>query len=75
MSIKAANSGRVILAKSMFYGGNMIAIDHGQGLITMKAIWLRPGRRLDSVAAPGEPQARTYIFKSNGSELILLQSV
>ena len=32
--IKAANSGRVILAKSMFYDGNMIAIDHGRGLIT-----------------------------------------
>lgn len=34
-SIKATNSGRVILAKSMFYDGNMVAIDHGQGLISM----------------------------------------
>src|SRR5262245_4700648 len=33
--IKAMNSGRVILAKSLFYDGNMVTIDHGQGLLSL----------------------------------------
>ena len=33
--VKAMNSGRVILAKSLFYDGNMVTIDHGQGLLSL----------------------------------------
>jgi murein DD-endopeptidase MepM/ murein hydrolase activator NlpD len=33
--IKAMNSGRVILARSLFYDGNMVTIDHGQGLLSL----------------------------------------
>ncbi len=32
--IKAINSGRVILARNLFYDGNMVTIDHGQGLLS-----------------------------------------
>jgi murein DD-endopeptidase MepM/ murein hydrolase activator NlpD len=33
--VKAMNSGRVILAESLFYDGNMVTIDHGQGLLSL----------------------------------------
>src|SRR5262245_48893447 len=33
--IKAMNSGRVILARNLFYDGNMVTIDHGQGLLSL----------------------------------------
>jgi murein DD-endopeptidase MepM/ murein hydrolase activator NlpD len=33
--VKAINSGRVILAKGLFYDGNMVTIDHGQGLLSL----------------------------------------
>lgn len=33
--IKAINSGRVILARNLFYDGNMVTIDHGQGLLSL----------------------------------------
>jgi murein DD-endopeptidase MepM/ murein hydrolase activator NlpD len=33
--IAAVNSGRVILARAMFYEGNWVVIDHGQGLLTL----------------------------------------
>ena len=32
--ILAANSGRVVLAKDLFYSGNAVFIDHGLGLFT-----------------------------------------
>lgn len=31
----AANSGRVVLAEDLFFGGNTIVIDHGQGIYTV----------------------------------------
>jgi murein DD-endopeptidase MepM/ murein hydrolase activator NlpD len=34
-SVAAMNSGRVILARSMFFEGNWVVIDHGQGLLTI----------------------------------------
>ncbi len=34
-SVAAVNSGRVILARPMFYEGNFVVIDHGQGLLTI----------------------------------------
>jgi murein DD-endopeptidase MepM/ murein hydrolase activator NlpD len=33
--VSAINSGRVILAQPMFFEGNFIVIDHGQGLLTL----------------------------------------
>lgn len=33
--VKASNSGRVVLAKEMFFGGNTIILDHGQGIYTI----------------------------------------
>jgi murein DD-endopeptidase MepM/ murein hydrolase activator NlpD len=34
-SVSAVNRGRVILARPMFYEGNFVVIDHGQGLLTL----------------------------------------
>ncbi len=34
-SIAAVNSGRVLLARSLFFEGNCVVIDHGQGLLTV----------------------------------------
>jgi murein DD-endopeptidase MepM/ murein hydrolase activator NlpD len=33
--IRAANAGRVILARNLYFEGNCVAIDHGQGLMTL----------------------------------------
>jgi Peptidase family M23 len=33
--IHAANSGKVVLARNLYFEGNCVAIDHGQGLITL----------------------------------------
>jgi murein DD-endopeptidase MepM/ murein hydrolase activator NlpD len=33
--VKASNSGRVALAGELFFGGNTIVIDHGQGIFTI----------------------------------------
>src|ERR1700704_1214394 len=33
--VAAVNSGRVILARPLFYEGNCVVIDHGQGLLTL----------------------------------------
>ena len=34
-SVAAVNNGRVILARPLFYEGNFVVIDHGQGLLTL----------------------------------------
>jgi len=33
--VAAVNSGRVVLARPLFFEGNCVAIDHGQGLLTL----------------------------------------
>lgn len=33
--VKASNNGRVVLAKELFFGGNTLIIDHGQGIYTI----------------------------------------
>lgn len=33
--IHAANAGKVVLARNLYFEGNCVAIDHGQGLITL----------------------------------------
>jgi len=34
-SVSAVNSGRVLLARALFFEGNCVVIDHGQGLLTL----------------------------------------
>jgi murein DD-endopeptidase MepM/ murein hydrolase activator NlpD len=34
-NIKASNSGRVVLAEELLYGGHTVVVDHGQGVFTM----------------------------------------
>ena|ERR1700691_132931 len=34
-SVEAVNSGRIILARPLFFEGNCVVIDHGQGLLTL----------------------------------------
>jgi hypothetical protein len=49
--IHAANGGRVVLAKSLFYSGNAVFIDHGLGLYTtylhLSEIRVRAGQRVE----------------------------
>jgi len=33
--VKASNNGRVVLAQELFFGGNTIILDHGQGIHTV----------------------------------------
>jgi len=33
--VKASNSGRVVLAEELFFGGNTVIIDHGHGIYTI----------------------------------------
>lgn len=33
--VKSSNTGRIILAEGLFFGGNTIIIDHGQGIFTI----------------------------------------
>jgi len=33
--IKASNTGRVVLAEELFFGGNTVILDHGQGIFTI----------------------------------------
>lgn len=33
--VKASNKGRVVLAEELFFGGNTVILDHGQGIFTM----------------------------------------
>lgn len=34
-SVKSSNTGRIILAEDLFFGGNTVIIDHGQGIFTI----------------------------------------
>lgn len=34
-SVKASNRGRVVLAEELFFGGNTVILDHGQGIYTV----------------------------------------
>ena len=33
--VRASNNGRVVLAQDLFYGGNTVVLDHGQGIYTI----------------------------------------
>lgn len=45
--VRAANSGRVVLTKELFFGGNTLVMDHGQGIYTfymhLSGFKARPG--------------------------------
>ena len=34
-NVRAANSGKVVLVENLFYGGNTVILDHGQGIYTI----------------------------------------
>lgn len=53
-SIKAINSGRVILAENMFYDGNMVTIDHGQGLLSLYLHLSKINVREGDLVSPGQ---------------------
>lgn len=50
-SIRAANRGRVVLAKDLFFSGNAVFLDHGQGLYTvylhLSEIGVEPGQLVE----------------------------
>ncbi|UCC82814.1 MAG: M23 family metallopeptidase [Gemmatimonadota bacterium] len=61
--VYAANSGRVILARNLFYTGNAVYIDHGLGIITgyfhlskhevTEGQWVEKGQLIGRVGATG----------------------
>lgn len=61
--VRAANSGRVILARHLFFEGNCVIVDHGQGLMTLymhfskfkvrTGQWVRRGQLLGLSGATG----------------------
>ena len=46
-TVRASNNGRVVLAEELFFGGNTVIIDHGQGIYTfymhLSKMNVRPG--------------------------------
>ncbi len=61
--VAAANSGKVVLARKLFYEGNCVIVDHGQGLMTLymhlsriavsEGSTVRKGQRLGLSGATG----------------------
>jgi murein DD-endopeptidase MepM/ murein hydrolase activator NlpD len=52
--VKAANDGRVALAEELFFGGNTIVLDHGQGIFTIYMHLSRINVSPDSVVLKGD---------------------
>jgi murein DD-endopeptidase MepM/ murein hydrolase activator NlpD len=50
--VAAVNRGRVILARPLFFEGNCVVVDHGQGLLTLylhlSKFWVKEGDRVDT---------------------------
>jgi murein DD-endopeptidase MepM/ murein hydrolase activator NlpD len=59
--VRASNTGRVVLAEELFYGGNTVVIDHGLGIYT---IYMHLSRFFVS---PGEKVARGQVIGHVGS--------
>lgn len=59
--LKAANRGKVLLARDLFYEGNCVVLDHGQGLLTLymhlSHIAVHEGDTVDSGQVLGETGA------------------
>jgi murein DD-endopeptidase MepM/ murein hydrolase activator NlpD len=52
--VKAINSGRVILARSLFYDGNMVTIDHGQGMLSLYLHLSKMNVKEGDTVSPGQ---------------------
>jgi murein DD-endopeptidase MepM/ murein hydrolase activator NlpD len=61
--VAAANSGKIVLARNLFFEGNLVVIDHGQGFFTLymhlskidvaEGVSVRKGQRLGLSGATG----------------------
>ncbi len=52
--IKAANRGRVVLAENLFFGGNTIVLDHGQGIYTIYMHLSKFRVKLEDIVSKGD---------------------
>ena len=52
--VRASNSGRVLLAEELFFGGNTIVIDHGQGIYTVYMHLSKFSVKPDSIVSKGD---------------------
>lgn len=52
--VKAANNGRVALAEELFYGGNTVVLDHGQGIYTVYMHLSRFNLGIDDLVSKGD---------------------
>ncbi len=52
--VKASNRGRVVLSEELFFGGNTIVIDHGQGIYTIYMHLSEIQVKLDDIVAKGD---------------------
>jgi murein DD-endopeptidase MepM/ murein hydrolase activator NlpD len=52
--VKASNSGRVVIAEELFFGGKTIVLDHGQGIYTIYMHLLRMDVNAGDVVSKGE---------------------
>ena len=57
--IKAMNSGRVILARNLFYDGNMVTIDHGQGMLSLYLHLSKMDVKVGDMVRAGQPIGRS----------------
>jgi murein DD-endopeptidase MepM/ murein hydrolase activator NlpD len=59
--LKAANRGKVLLARDLFYEGNCVVLDHGQGLLTLymhlSRVAVHEGEMVESGQVLGETGA------------------
>jgi murein DD-endopeptidase MepM/ murein hydrolase activator NlpD len=52
--VKASNNGRVVLAEELFFGGNTIILDHGQGIYTIYMHLSGFNVKLDDIISKGD---------------------
>jgi murein DD-endopeptidase MepM/ murein hydrolase activator NlpD len=52
--VKASNNGRVVLAQELFFGGNTIILDHGQGIYTIYMHLSGFNVKLDDIISKGD---------------------
>jgi murein DD-endopeptidase MepM/ murein hydrolase activator NlpD len=52
--VRASNSGRVVLAEGLFFGGNTVVLDHGQGIYTIYMHLLRMNVNPGDTVSKGE---------------------
>jgi murein DD-endopeptidase MepM/ murein hydrolase activator NlpD len=52
--VRASNSGRIVLAEELFFGGNTVIIDHGQGIYTVYMHLSKLSVKPDSIVLKGD---------------------